>query len=69
MLSSAFENGVLKREALVAEWESRRVNRPNDAKGFSGPDDPKFVDAVTQRYTSSLKSYEHKLKELLESKP
>jgi len=69
VLSEAFENGTLKQQTLMHEWESRRVNRPNEAKGFNGPDDPKFQEAVTKSYSSALKSSKDELQKLLENEP
>jgi hypothetical protein len=66
---SAFENGVLKPKAISGEWEQRRINRPNEIKDFSGPDDPKFREAVTKRFADVLRHYETELQQLLENEP
>lgn len=68
-LSKVFDKGKLKRQALLDAWEHLRVHRPNEAKKYSGPDDPKLEADITNSYASSLKSHQNKLQELLENKP
>lgn len=68
-LSGAFANGTLKHETLLNEWEHRIVNRPSEAKGFSGPDDLIFKAMVTKSYAEALKNRKDELQRLLENQP
>jgi hypothetical protein len=68
-LSAAFENGKLKQQSVIDAWEVRKMNRPNSVKEFSGVDDPKFEEALTKSYTTSLRDYKERLEKLLEEKP
>lgn len=51
------------------DWESMKSHRPQDLKGFSGPDDPLYVAERKASYARALEASKKTLQEILEAKP
>jgi hypothetical protein len=72
-LSAAVEvlNELEKSPATVAKkiWETEKEYSPKSVAGFSGPNDPRYLSAVTNRIKQGLIQTKQRLKEIVEAKP
>lgn len=75
------EDGVLLYESLIKELDGKPQERASDAwahdsqydkpslKEFSGPQDPRYVSSLRQRYLRGLKNAQIRLNRVMEKKP
>lgn len=50
-------------------WETAREYEPASIKGFTGPDDPRYIIALKKDYKKALNECEEELKKIMEQRP
>jgi len=56
-------------EEAKAAWQNAEKYAPQTIKSFTGPTDPKYIQAVREEYSNALNTAKARLQKLLEEKP
>ena len=54
---------------VVKAWETSRQYDPSSLSGFSGPNDPRYIDALKREYAEGLEESQRDLKSFEEARP